>query len=98
MDVSLILTQMSIEEILRIIYEAIPVSIVMKDKIVAYDENEYVDDIKSKILNTRFRCYPVANEEGKLVGSISRYHVFNHKKKEFILGPQQLRPVHQQSQ
>ncbi len=57
----------------------------MKDHIVAYEENEYVDDIKTKILNTRFRCYPVANEEGKLVGCISRYHVFNHKKKEFIL-------------
>ena len=84
-DVSLISSSMNVEEILRIIYEAVPVKLLMSTNIISYHDDEFIDDIKPKIISTRYRCYPVVNSYGEIVGSISRYHLFNYQKKKFIL-------------
>ena len=34
---------------------------------------------------SRFRSYPVVNNQGVVLGSISRYHLLNYQKKKFIL-------------
>lgn len=84
-DVTLISTQMDLEDIIRLIFEAVPVSLIMSEKMVTYNENEFVEDIASKIIRTRYRTYPVVDDEGKLKGAISRYHLFNYERKKFIL-------------
>lgn len=85
MNVSLITTSVSMEDIIRIIYEAVPVKYIMTTNFTSYSDNEYITDIASKIISTRFRSYPVLSEEGEIVGSISRYHLFNYEKNDFIL-------------
>lgn len=44
--------------------------------------NDYVDDVKDIILKSRFRCYPVLDENDVVVGTIGRFHLirYNHKK------------------
>lgn len=72
-------------EIARIIYESFPISNIMTKNPTTFKENEYVEDVAKVMMNTRFRSYPVLNEEGVLVGCISRYHLLKHNKKKFIL-------------
>lgn len=82
---SLIATDMDTTSIIRRIYEAIPVSLIMAENIYSYKSTDFLEDVKDSIINTRFRSYPVVDEEGKLIGSVSRYHLFNYEKKRFIL-------------
>ena len=44
------------------------------------DTDEYIDDVASKIISTRFRCYPVVTSSGELIGTVSRFHLFNYEK------------------
>jgi len=83
--ISLIRTSMYIENILRIIYEAIPCELVMSKEMKTFNSNEFVDDVSGRVISTRFRCYPVVDEDNIIIGTISRYHLFNYQKNKFIL-------------
>lgn len=83
--VAIITTPYMPMEIARVIYESIPLSFIMTRNVTSYLDTDYVEDVALKIANTRYRCYPVVDETGKIVGSISRYHLFKYKKKNFIL-------------
>ena len=67
----------------RLIIQSIPVEYVMvKDKLVTFTTEDLVDDIKPIMIETRFRSYPVTDPNGKVLGTVSRYHLIsNHKKK-----------------
>ena len=66
----------------RLIVQSIPVSYVMaKDNLVTFSTDDLVEDIKDVMVQTRYRSYPVINGDGRVVGTISRYHLIsNHKK------------------
>lgn len=83
--VTIISSALSIIDITRIIDEAIPIDEIMTKKFVSYNENDYVDEVARKVINTRFRSYPILNDERKVIGAISRFHLFKYKPKEFIL-------------
>ena len=84
-DISLITTKLSIEDVLEIIHESIPVSLLMSKKIILFNENEYMDDVARKLLQSRYRMYPVVDNENNLTGMISRWHSNNYSKKQFVL-------------
>lgn len=67
----------------RLIVQSIPVSYVMaKENLISFSNDDLVEDIKNTMIETRFRSYPVTNEDGTIAGMISRYHLIsNHKKK-----------------
>ncbi|MBU5591055.1 putative manganese-dependent inorganic diphosphatase [Clostridium sp. MSJ-4] len=70
----------------RLITQSIPVEYVMaKDNIVSFSTEDFVEDIKDVMVETRYRSYPVVNTENKIVGSISRYHLISKNKKKVIL-------------
>lgn len=70
----------------RLISQAVPVNHVMtKDKIVYFSSDDFIGDIRGVMAETRYRSYPVVNEENKVVGTISRYHLISGKKKGVIL-------------
>lgn len=85
MGVAIITTNLMPMEIARVIYEAIPVLYIMTKKVTSYLNTDFVEDVAVKIANTRFRSYPVLDDKGRIVGSISRYHLFKYKRKNFIL-------------
>lgn len=69
----------------RLIIQSIPVSYVMaKENLVSFSEDELVDDIRSTMVETRFRSYPVTDTDGKVLGTISRYHLISDFKKKVI--------------
>jgi manganese-dependent inorganic pyrophosphatase len=69
----------------RLINQSIPVSYVMTRKnIVSFDIDDYIDDIKDTMLETRYRAYPVL-EANRVIGTISRYHLIKGNRKKVIL-------------
>jgi len=70
----------------RLINQSIPIKYVMTtENIVLFYTDDLVDEIKEKMLQTRYRSYPVLDENNKIYGFISRYHLISNKKKYVIL-------------
>lgn len=70
----------------RLIVQSIPVDYVMISKdLVSFNLDDLVDDVKAIMSETRYRTYAVLDEEGKVIGSVSRYHLISEHKKKIIL-------------
>lgn len=70
----------------RLIPQSIPVSYVMtRDNVITFSTSDFIEEIKDVMLETRYRSYPVLDENGCVVGSISRYHLITQQKKNVIL-------------
>ncbi|EPY6470844.1 putative manganese-dependent inorganic diphosphatase [Clostridium sporogenes] len=69
-----------------LITQSVPVSYIMTSSdIISFKLSDFVEDIKEVMLKTRFRSYPVVDQNNKIVGTISRYHLISPKKKKVIL-------------
>lgn len=69
----------------RLIIQSIPVRFVMiKDDLVSFSTDDLVEDVKGTMLETRYRSYPVIDIDGKVIGTISRYHLISNFKKKVI--------------
>lgn len=70
----------------RLLPQAIPVSHIMtKDNLMVFHLENYVEDIKGVMAQTRYRAYPVMDEAGKICGSVSRFHLITNEKKKLVL-------------
>lgn len=70
----------------RLLPLSAPVQSVMKtDGIISFQEDDLISEVKEKMLETRFRNYPVLDEQGKVVGLISRYHLLSIGRKKVVL-------------
>ena len=67
----------------RLLIQSIPVSYVMATKdLISFSKDDLVDDIKDIMAETRYHSYPVTDEDGRVIGTVSRYHLIaKHKKK-----------------
>ncbi len=85
MECAIIQTPNDTMKVARVINESFPIDSIMTKSVITYQDSEYVDDISKKIANTRYRSYPVLDEEGNIVGAVSRYHLLKYEPKKFIL-------------
>ena len=69
----------------RYIYFAPRVSQIMTTTPVKFYASELVEDAGRKMLRSRFHAYPVIDDDEKLLGYVSRYHVMNTGSKKIIL-------------
>jgi manganese-dependent inorganic pyrophosphatase len=70
----------------RLIPQSIPIEYVMtKNNVITFSTNDFIEDIKDIMLETRYRSYPVLDEDGSVIGSISRYHLITQQRKKVIL-------------
>jgi len=70
----------------RLISQCITVHCVMtSDKLISFNVDEYISDILHKMLQTRYRSYPVVDDYNVIKGFISRYHLIAPRKKKVIL-------------
>ncbi len=70
----------------RMIFQAVPVGrIAFTESLVFFHLSDYLDDVRDTVLKSRFRTYPVLNEEEKVVGTISRYHLISPRRKKIVL-------------
>lgn len=69
----------------RYLFFAPPVKLIMKTDLVSFNINEFVDEVGKKMLKSRYRSYPVVDDDNKLCGYVSRYHILNQHNKQVIL-------------
>ena len=70
----------------RLIWHALPISHVCKNEsLVSFHLYDYIDDVKNTVLESRFRAYPILDENEKVVGTLSRYHLLRPRRKRVIL-------------
>ncbi len=53
--------------------------------IVCFSIDDYVDDVREVVLKSRHRSYPIVDENQKVVGTLSRYHLLRPRRKQVVL-------------
>ena len=70
----------------RLIFQSTPVGRIACTKDLKYFHlTDYLDDVRDTVIQSRFRSYPVLNEEDKVVGTLSRYHLISPRRKKVVL-------------
>lgn len=69
----------------RYLFFAPPVKLIMHKELISFNVNDLVQDAEKKMMKTRFRSYPVVDDENHLFGYVSRYHILNSHNKKVIL-------------
>ena len=70
----------------RMLFQSIPVSrIADSDNIVSFHLNDYLDDVRDAVIQSRYRSYPILDENDLVVGTLSRYHLLRPNRKRVVL-------------
>lgn len=70
----------------RLINQSMPISYFMKtDKLITFETEDFIDDIKDVMTSKRHRDFPILDKEGKYKGMISRRNLLGAKGKRLIL-------------
>ena len=70
----------------RLIFQSIPVGrIACTDNLRFFHLTDYLDDVRDTVIQSRFRSYPVLDEEDRVIGTLSRYHLIRPRKKKVVL-------------
>ena len=70
----------------RLLYQSMPVSRISKtDDLVSFHLDDFLDDVKDTVLQSRYRSYPVLDESNRVIGTLSRYHLLRPKRKRVVL-------------
>ncbi len=83
----IISTPLDARQVSRLIFQAIPIDRVCKttSNVVSFHLADYIDDVKEVLLKSRYRCYPVLDENEHVVGTLSRFHLLNPRRKRVVL-------------
>lgn len=55
------------------------------NKLIAFHENDALDDVRQSMLSSRHRSYPVLDAHDHVLGMVSRYHLLQPQRKKVIL-------------
>ncbi len=70
----------------RRIFQAIPVGRLAKRKeLTSFHLEDYIDDVREVVLQSRYRSYPILDSQDKVVGTLSRYHLIRPRRKQVVL-------------
>ena len=70
----------------RLLYQAIPVQRIAKsDGLVFFHLDDFIDDVRDTLLESRYRSYPVLDADSKVVGTLSRFHLIRPRRKRVVL-------------
>ena len=70
----------------RRIFQAIPVRrLTHKEGIQSFHLTDYIDDVQEVVLQSRYRSYPILDENDRVVGTLSRYHLIRPRRKKVVL-------------
>jgi len=73
-------------QVVRLICHAMPVSHVCKNHdLVYFHLSDYIDDVQNRVLESRFRAYPILDENERVVGMLSRFHLLRPRRKRVVL-------------
>ena len=70
----------------RMLYQSIPVSrITETNSIVSFHLDDFLDDVREAVAESRYRSYPVLDENNRVVGTLSRFHLLRPNRKRVVL-------------
>ncbi len=70
----------------RLIIQSVPVERILPGTdTVSFHINDYVDDVREQLLKSRFRSYPILDENDRVIGTLSRYHLLRPNRKQVVL-------------
>lgn len=70
----------------RMLYQSIPVGRIAQTKdLVSFHLDDFLDDVRDTVLQSRYRAYPVLDENDRVVGTLSRFHLLRPKRKRVVL-------------
>ena len=70
----------------RLIFQSTPVGRICNTQgLVSFHLNDRVDDVKEVVLKYRHPSYPILDEENKVVGILTRYHLLRPRRKRVVL-------------
>ncbi|MBR4700568.1 MAG: putative manganese-dependent inorganic diphosphatase [Oscillospiraceae bacterium] len=82
----IISTPLDAYRVARQIFQAIPIERICQTKdLVTFHLEDYLDDVKEVVSKSRYRCYPILDENEKVVGTLSRYHLIKPRRKKVVL-------------
>ncbi len=85
-DTCIISTPFDAYRAVRLIYQSIPIARVCHtDHIQCFHLDDFIDDVKEVVLQSRYRCYPILDENERVVGTLSRYHLIKPRRKKVVL-------------
>ncbi len=85
-DTCIIATPFDAYRAVRMIYQSVPVSrICRREGLECFHLDDYVDDVREGMLQSRYRCYPILDENERVVGTLSRYHLIRPRRKKVVL-------------
>lgn len=70
----------------HLICHALPIARICKSSdLVCFHLDDFIDDVQNTVLESRFRAYPILDEEEHVVGMLSRFHLLRPRRKQVIL-------------
>ena len=85
-DICVINTTLDAYKASRMVYQASPVSrICNRDDLVSFHLSDYIDMVKERTLQSRFRSYPILDDNDRIVGTLSRFHILRPRRKQVVL-------------
>ena len=70
----------------RLIYHAIPVDhICRREGLECFHLDDFLDDVQEVVSKSRHRNYPILDENEKVVGTLSRFHLLRPRRKRVVL-------------
>lgn len=89
-ETCIIATPFDAYQVVRLVCHALPISRVGRNtsrgtEMVCFHLDDYIDDVQIKVLESRFRSYPILDENEKVVGTLGRHHILQPRRKKVIL-------------
>ena len=70
----------------RLIFQSAPIGRICRtDDLVCFHLEDRVDEVKEQVLKFREHCYPILDEQEKVVGVLTRYHLLRPRRKRVVL-------------
>ncbi len=70
----------------RLIFQSLPVGrICSTEQLICFHLNDRVDEVREQMLKFRHPCYPILDENEKVVGVLTRYHLLRPRRKRVVL-------------
>ena len=85
-DTCIISTPYDAYRAVHLICHALPIERICKSHdLVFFHLDDYIDDVRNTVLESRFRAYPILDENERVVGTLSRFHLLRPRRKRVIL-------------
>ena len=70
----------------RLIFQSVPIGRICRSAdLVCFHLEDRVDEVREQVLKFREHCYPILDENEKVVGVLTRYHLLRPRRKRVVL-------------